>query len=266
MTSPESETRLTVKDASFAYKKDRAIFTNVAFSLSSGDVLVILGANGSGKSTLLNCMAGVFRLRQGTIAINGRNISEYSTDKLALELAYIPQVQGAALDFSVRDYVVMGRAPYIGLMSAPSDGEYRVADVALEQMRLSHLARKSCRNISGGELQQVRIARALAQETGIILMDEPTSYLDCGNQARVLKTIVELSKKGYIIVISTHVPDHAILLNGTAAIMQPEGNMAVGPANRIVSEKNLAPIYDTELRTVYVSELGRMACLLCSIH
>jgi iron complex transport system ATP-binding protein len=257
---------VTVERASFGYKKDRAVFRDVSFSLSSGDVLAILGANGAGKSTLLNCMAGVFRPQRGAITVNGRDIREYSTEKLALELAYIPQSRGAVFDFSVRDYVVMGRAPHIGLMRTPCDEEYRIADQALERMRLSRLVHESCRNISGGELQQVRIARALAQRADIILMDEPTNHLDCGNQNRVLKTIAELSKEGYIIVMTTHIPDHAILLDGIAAIMQPGGSMQIGPAGEIVNEKNLASIYDTELRIVYVSELGRMACLSCSLN
>jgi iron complex transport system ATP-binding protein len=242
------------------------VFSDVTFSLSPGDILTILGANGAGKSTLLNCMVGVYPLRQGRVLVNGMDIRSFSVEKMALELAYVPQVQSTAFDYSVRDYVVMGRAPHIGLMHTPDDDEYLKVDEALERMNLSHLAAKSCQNISGGERQQMQIARALVQQSRIILMDEPTNHLDYGNQVRILKTIVELSEKGYIVILTTHIPDHAILLDGIAAILQPGGSMRVGPAGQIVNEKNMTSIYDTDLRIVYVPELERMACLVGSVR
>lgn len=100
-----------MQQASFGYKKSEPVFHDVNIALSSGDIFSVLGSNGSGKSTLLNCMASMFRLQQGNILVNGRKIEEYSVEQLALEIAYIPQVQSTSLQYMIRDYVVMGLAP-----------------------------------------------------------------------------------------------------------------------------------------------------------
>ena len=250
-----------LQDAAYGYRKEASVFSGVSFELFPGDVLTILGANGAGKSTLLNCMAGLYPLDSGHIDIGGRRIDSYSIAGLALELAYVPQARSAVFSFTVHDYVVMGRAPHIGLMRVPSEAEYRKVDEVLAQMNISHLRDKPCSAISGGEMQQVQIARALAQEARILLMDEPTNHLDYGNQLRVLRTVAELSERGYTIVLTTHVPDHAILLGGLVAVLQPDHGFAIGPAEEIVDEENLAAIYDTDLRVVYVKEVGRRACL-----
>ena len=261
MTQAECRPAIHLEGAIYGYRKESPVFSNISFELFPGDVLTILGANGAGKSTLLNCMAGLHQLDGGRIDIGGRRIGSYSIAELALEIAYVPQARSAAFSFTVRDYVVMGRAPYIGLMRAPSAAEYRRADEVLAQMNVSHLRDKPCSAISGGEMQQVRIARALVQEARILLMDEPTNHLDYGNQLRVLRTVAELSERGYTIILTTHVPDHAILLGGLVGILRSDRAFAIGPAEKIVDEESLATIYDTDLRVVYVEEVGRRACL-----
>lgn len=252
---------LRVCGATYGYTGDRPVFADVSFALGAGDILTILGANGAGKSTLLNCLAGIHPPDAGHIFVNGRGIETYSAAELALEIAYVPQARSAAFSYSVRDYVVMGRAPYLGLMRGPGEAEYRKVDEVLRRMNVAHLRDKSCSAISGGEMQQVRIARALAQEARIILMDEPTNHLDYGNQLRVLQTAAELASHGYTLVLTTHMPDHAILLGGLAGILRPGRGLVVDRADRIVDEENLAAIYDTELRVVYVEAVGRKACL-----
>lgn len=261
MRRAERGVSILLENASFGYRKDAPVFAGVSFELFPGDVLTILGANGAGKSTLLNCMAGLYTLDSGKIVVGGKRIGDYSVAELALEIAYVPQARSAAFSYSVRDYVVMGRAPHIGLLRAPGGAEYRRADEVLEQMNVAHLRDKSCSAISGGEMQQVCIARALAQEAHVILMDEPTNHLDYGNQLRVLRTVGDLSERGYTIVLTTHVPDHAILLDGLVGILRPGRDFVTGTAEQIVSEEMLAAIYDTDLRVVYVGEVGRRACL-----
>jgi iron complex transport system ATP-binding protein len=185
--------------------------------------------------------------------------------ELARRMAYVPQVQPTAFDYTVRDYVVMGRAPYISMIRTPGRDDYGKADAVLERMGLAHLRNASYKEISGGERQQVQIARALVQESCILLMDEPTNHLDYGNQLRVLRTIRELAAQGHIVVQTTHVPDHATLLDGIAGIMRPGAGLFVGSATEVVTEHNLSEIYDADLRVVYVEELRRMACLAGSI-
>lgn len=227
---------------------------------------MILGANGAGKSTLLNCIANVYPLSGGRILVNGEDINHLSAERLALSLAYVPQIQRTVFDYNVLDYVVMGRAPHISLMRNPSTHDYDIAENVLAQMKLSHLRDASFQQISGGERQQTQIARALVQGSNTILMDEPTNHLDYGNQLKVLSTIQELSRQGYILILTTHVPDHAILLDGIVGIMRPGRDFLIGPADDVITEKNLSSIYDMNLRIVYVEELDRKACFAASIR
>lgn len=262
---PKMSHSIVLENASFSYRKGIQVFTNVSFSLSAGDILTILGANGAGKSTLLNCIANVYSLNGGCILVNGEDINYLPPERLALSLAYVPQIQRTVFDYSVLDYVVMGRAPHISLMRNPTPFDYEIAENILAQMKLSHLRDVSFQQISGGERQQTQIARALAQGSKIILMDEPTNHLDYGNQLKVLSTIQELSRQGYILILTTHIPDHAILLNGIVGIMRQGSDFLIGSVDDIITEQNLSSIYNMNLRIVYVEELGRKACFAASI-
>ena len=265
MTNPELPA-IFVQQATFGYKKDKPVFQDVDISLLPGDILSILGPNGAGKTTLLNCILNMFPLQQGSIHINGKQPREYSIEQFALEVAYVPQIQSSSLQYTVRDYVVMGRAPHLGLMQTPGSEDYTKADNVIAQMNCSHLSSKSFGNLSGGERQQVQIARALVQESKIILMDEPTNHLDYGNQLRILKIIVALAEQGYTIILTTHMPDHAILLDGYTGILQPGGTMIVGHTKDVIREQSLTELYDTDLHMIYIEKLGRSACIAGNIR
>lgn len=257
---------LSVQDATYGYQKSSPVFQNVNLSLCAGDILTILGPNGAGKSTLLNCMINMFPLWSGEIKVTGKDIRSYPVEELALEIAYVPQIQSISHRFTVRDYVLMGRAPHIGQIRAPSGEDYSKADEALEQMNIQHLAEKSCTNLSGGERQQAQIARALVQEAKIILMDEPTNHLDYGNQLRILRRIAALAEAGITIVLTTHMPDHAILLDGYTGILYPGGEMKVGLTSEVVEADSLGALYGTDMHLVYIEELGRTACVAGNIR
>lgn len=186
---------LQVKDLSFRYDSSRRIFQNVNFELDKGEILSILGTNGAGKSTLLNCLAGLFRPESGEILLGGRSMKTMSMGDVAKTVGYVPQIHTPAYAYTVREFTVMGRTPYIGAFATPSKEDYRIADEALERMNISHIAGKSYTEISGGERQQVTIARALTQQPQIILLDEPTAHLDYGNQYRVVQMIKELAQE-----------------------------------------------------------------------
>jgi len=257
---------LSVKNAAFGYQKSSPVFQNINLSLFNGDILTILGPNGAGKSTLLNCMINMFPLWSGEINVNGKNIRSYSVEELALEIAYVPQIHMITHRFTVRDYVMMGRAPHIGQIRTPSNEDFAQVDEALEQMNIQHLSQKSCINLSGGERQQAQIARALVQEAKIILMDEPTNHLDYGNQLRILSRIAQLAEAGITIILTTHVPDHAILLDGYTGILYPGGEMEVGPTHEVVDADSLGNLYGTDMHLVYIDEVGRTACVAGNIR
>ena len=132
-------------------------------------------------------------------------------------------------------------------------------------MGLSELADRPYTEISGGEMQQASIARAIVRKPEVILFDEPTAHLDFGNQLRTLRVIKELSREGYTTVITTHNPDHAILLGGTAAILSRDGKLRTGPTQELITEETLSEVYNSELKIRYIEELGRRVCLYPNI-
>jgi iron complex transport system ATP-binding protein len=136
-----------------------------------------------------------------------------------------------------------------------------MTDAVLESMGITHLAHKLCSKISGGERQQVQIARALVQEPKVIMLDEPTSHLDYGNQIKVLELVVSLSNRGVTVILTTHMPDHPILLDGKVGVLDGKGGMRTGLVGEIVDEQSLRNMYSVDLRLVYVEEMQRTACV-----
>ena len=254
---------LQVKDLSFKYTNSRTIFHDVNFSMDKGEVLSILGTNGAGKSTLLNCIANLYRPAGGDILLNGKSMKSMTMKEVARVIGYVPQIHTPAYAYTVREFTVMGRTPYIGTFAKPSAEDYRIADEALYRMGISHLANKAYTEISGGERQQVTIARALTQQPQIILLDEPTAHLDYGNQYRVVQMIKELADEGYSLIMTTHNPEHAVILNGKVAILNREGVLGVGQAADTLNGETLSKLYGLNIKTVFDQDAQRNICVVC---
>lgn len=254
---------LDVKDLSFRYDSSRLIFHHVNFSLDRGEVLSILGTNGAGKSTLLNCIANLFKPNTGEIQLNGKPMASMSMREVAKIVGYVPQIHTPAYAYTVREFVVMGRTPYIGAFASPSARDYQIADRALERMGIAHLRHKPYTEISGGERQQVTIARVIAQQPQLILLDEPTAHLDYGNQYRVVQMVKQLADEGYALIMTTHNPDHAIILNGKVAILNREGVLGVGQAAETLNRETLSSLYGLEIKTVFDEDAQRNICVVC---
>jgi len=254
---------LEVDNLSFQYNNNRLVFSGVSLSLGEGEVLSILGANGAGKSTLLNCIANLFIPSSGEIRISGQPMSSMKIRDVARVIGYVPQIHMPTYAYSVLEFTVMGRTPYIGAFVTPSNKDYEIALRALKRMKIEHLLDKAYTEISGGERQQVTIARALAQEPKIILMDEPTAHLDYGNQYRVVRLIKELVDEGYSIIMTTHNPEHAIILDGKVAILNEDGALSVGPASQKLNSETLSKLYNLSVKTVYDEDAKRNICIVC---
>lgn len=186
---------IRVRNLSFSYN-GRAILRDIAFEVKEGEFLAILGPNGAGKSTLLRCLAKILKC-EGEIEICGRNLHEYSRRELSKTIAYVPQrVEPNFL--RVFDMVLLGRKPYMGII--PSEEDIKAVERALKTLKIEHLAGRLTKTLSGGELQKVAIARALAQESSIILLDEPTNNLDPRSQVDLMNLLRKLSQAGKTIV------------------------------------------------------------------
>lgn len=256
-----SEPLLMVHGLSFAYEDAPPVFENVSFDLDAGHSFTLLGPNGAGKSTLLGCLAGQLKPEAGVVRITGRALSDMSTGAIARRIGFVPQSHASVYGYRVLDFVAMGRAPYISRFSMPSKEDYqRVADT-LNDLGITHLADKSYTALSGGERQQVMFARVLVQDPRLILLDEPTSALDFGNQLKVIRVVRDLIERGYAVIMTTHNPDHAIMLNDRVGILDREGCLTVGSMGEVVTEDTLSRVYKIPVRIVEVPEVGRRAAL-----
>ena len=252
--------RLDADDIAFSYSQDltAAVFHNVSFSVQPGDVFCLLGPNGTGKSTLLKCLGGLLRVQQGRILFDSRSISNFKLPEIARIIGYVPQGLLSAFPFRIKDIVVMGRAPHLSILASPSQ---RDMDLALESMKtvgILHLADRPCNSVSGGEWQLTLIARALVQEPQILLLDEPTSHLDLGNQMKILQVIKDLSTAGMTIIMASHSPDHAFLIANVAAILNNGGISQIGAPDTVITEEHLRLAYGVDVQVVCAG--GRKVC------
>ncbi|WP_424354827.1 ABC transporter ATP-binding protein [Methanobacterium sp. MBAC-LM] len=251
---------LEIKHAGFSYNQKDDIFNDVNLSLENGDVLCILGPNGTGKSTLIKCMNGLLKLNSGNILINNQSIHSLNKNDLAKIIGYIPQSHNSTFAFSVFDVVLMGRAPHLSLTSVPGEKDYKIAEEALKSLGISHLTDKTYTEISGGERQMVLIARVLAQQPQILLLDEPTSHLDFGNQIRTLDVINKLAENGLSVIMTSHFPDHAFLSSNKVAIMNGGTIMEIGTPESVITEENMRRAYNIDVKILEVDE-HRKACI-----
>jgi len=250
---------LQVESLAFGFP-GRTIGRDVSFSLGSGEVMCVLGPNGGGKTTLFRTVLGLLEKHSGSITLEGKPIESLSRTEVAKLIGYVPQGHSGYFAYTVRDFVLMGRTAHLGIFSSPSKKDFDVADRALASLGMAHLAGRPITEVSGGERQLALVARALAQEPKLLVMDEPTASLDFGNQAMVLGRIRDLAAEGYGIVLSTHDPDHALLVGTRVAVIAEGGLRAVGTPQEVVTAEMLSAIYRTQV-IVEDTPSGRRVCV-----
>jgi iron complex transport system ATP-binding protein len=251
--------RLEARDLSIGYP-GRLVGSGISLALDPGEVLCLLGPNGAGKTTLFRTLLGLQRPLAGTVMVDARPLGRLSPAQIAKCMAYVPQAHVTAFSYSVLDLVLMGRTARLKPFASPNAEDERIAREKLDSLGIADIAEADYTRISGGQRQLVLIARALAQGAPILVMDEPTASLDFGNQTMVLARIRDLAAEGYGIVLSTHDPDHALLVANRVAVIADGGLRAIGPANDVVTAGMLSGVY----RTVVLVEdtpSGRRVCV-----
>lgn len=242
---------LNIKDAGFLYDITQAGgFKDVSFSLKRGEVMCILGPNGCGKTTLLKCLCGIFKLDKGSITLKGRDIVNMGRSDVARVVGYVPQMHEPTFPFTVLDVVLVGRAPHLNFTESPKKKDIEIARTAMEALGISHLEHKPYTQLSGGERQLVVFARVMAQQPELLLLDEPTSHLDFGNQIRILHLVEVLSAHGLPIIMTTHFPDHAFLLSGKVAIMKKGEFLELGMPDKVITDTNLENVYGIKVKVL----------------
>jgi iron complex transport system ATP-binding protein len=248
---------LEVCDLAFGYP-GTLVGEGVSFALGTGEVLCLLGPNGSGKTTLFKTVLRLLAPRGGRVTVAGESVDRWSRSRLARVFGYVPQAQLGVFPFTVRDVALMGRTAHIGAFSAPSRGDQAVAEEMLALLGIHHLGERLYTEVSGGERQLALIARALAQEPSILVMDEPTASLDFGNQIRVLSEVDALARRGMAVIMSTHDPDHAFLCADRVALLRAGGHLVgIGPPADIITRESLRAIYGVEVDLERLERGGR---------
>lgn len=253
---------LVVDSISFAYGKGQPdIFSDLSFTVKDGDALALLGRNGVGKSTLLSCLMCFNHVQKGHIYCNGVDLMSASVKERAKLIAFVPQIIGADIAYTVRDYISFGATLRMGMFSSPSKEEMEKTDAIMEMLGITALQHKPCRDLSGGQRQLVAIGRALLQDTRLLLMDEPTSALDIRNQVVVLETIEQLRAQGYAIVFTTHLPEQALLLNSRVGLCRGESIDFYDSVSDVTLEA-LEDVYQTKLSLFYSDTVNRTVCVI----
>ena len=238
---------LEIKNVSYSYGENK-ILVDVSFSVGVGEIVCVLGPNGCGKTTLLKNVLGLVKSSSGSIFIDGEEVQRLSPKKLAQVMGYIPQNHSPPFPYKVFDVVLTGRTSYLSNLSMPDKKDEEIAYNSLEKLNILHLKDKIYTKISGGERQLVLIARALAQQPKILIMDEPTSSLDFGKQNLVLEHVRKLTQKGISILMVTHDPAHALFCADKVITMKKGQILKIGNPQDVISEEMMKDIYETDVK------------------
>jgi len=250
---------LEVDDLAFGFP-GRTVGRRVSFSLGAGETLCVLGPNGGGKTTLFRTLLGLLEPHAGTIRLQAKPLGGLTRNHIARLIGYVPQGHSAYFAFTVRELVLMGRSAHVGAFASPGRKDREVAARALESLGIAHLADTPVTEVSGGERQLALVARALAQEPRLLVLDEPTASLDFGNQVRVLERIVALARAGIAVLFSSHDPDHALLCAQRALLLAEGRVLEIGAPREVIRADTLERMYGVSVQVVPLPG-GKHTCL-----
>ncbi|MDR6183885.1 ABC transporter ATP-binding protein [Asaia bogorensis] len=228
-------------------RRGRPILDDVTLNFSGGQLVSLMGANGAGKTTLLRLMLGLIVPDRGRVRVNDVPLTDLSRMDRARLLSYVPQNREHLPPYDVMQVVQMGRLPHGGLTTRLSRADHDSIERAIAQLGLQDLARRPCTTLSGGEYQRVLLARALAQETPVIVLDEPLAGLDYGYQHRLMRLLSNLTQLGRLVIMTAHQPEmiyrhasHVVLLEAGRVVTQ-------GPPRDVLEAGRLSAFYEIAL-------------------
>ena len=243
---------IQVRDVEFSYGKQE-VLKGISFCMEKGEFVCVLGANGCGKTPLLKSILAFLTPQHGQVLLYGKDIHQMDERERARKIAYIPQYHTPPFPFTVRDVVLMGRTPHLSRICRPTEKDCRIADESMERLGIAHYANKSYTALSGGQRQMVVIARALAQQPDLLIMDEPTASLDFGNQYLVLAQVKKLAREGMGVLMVTHNPDHAFYCADRIIAMEDGKILSMGDAGKVINEAAMKAVYHMPVKVRSVS-------------
>lgn len=246
---------LEARDISFSYGKGQAL-DQVSLGVEQGSLVCLMGRNGSGKTTLLDCLMGTLTPYAGSVYLLNRPLQKYRRHEIARHISYLPQIHGVTFPYTVREMVLLGRLAYASAFGSPKPEDEAACDEAMKQAGVYAFRDQAYSSLSGGEIRLVLLARALCQRAEIILMDEPTVYLDFRNEMLFLQRVAELNAQGRAtVVMATHAPNHAFYfesagLNVRAALLDNGRLEALGAPSEVITAEAAARYFGVEAEVV----------------
>ena len=239
------------------------IVKGVTAQADAGEILCLVGPNGCGKTTLFRLILGSLKATSGKVRIDGKDTSEISQKELAKLVAYIPQYHTPIYEYTVLEIVIMGRASHFSAFDQPSAADREAAFKALEKINAAYLANEKYTDLSGGQRQLILIARAICQEAKVFVMDEPAANLDYANHQLLMDVIVDLAAKGYLVIMSTHSPEHPASIGSKVLMMQSGKVASFGPPEEVITSENLEKVYGVEMDVVTFSDRYGVKRTIC---
>jgi len=237
--------KINVNGLTFSYNS-RPVLKNVSLELGAGEILGVIGPNGSGKSTLLKCIDRILKPEANCIFFDGKEIGDFSMVELARLIGYVPQQEESRFPVKVFDAILMGRKPFLNWKPSQADLD-KVSEI-IEVLKLEDVAMRDIDSISGGERQKVIIARAVAQEPGLFLLDEPTSNLDLRHQLEVMDIIEAMAGKGISSIVAVHDLNLAARYCHKLILLQ-EGAVFAAGRQEVLRPENIEPVYRVKVKT-----------------
>lgn len=241
---------MEVKNGSFSYG-DSVILKNLTFGLKEGEIMTVLGPNGAGKTTLLKCVMNFLHWSCGETMIGDRPLKSYTEHELWRFISYVPQARQSIFSYRVLDMVVMGLDGEYNFFHIPGRQQFKRARETLEKLGVEKLAERHLRELSGGELQMVMIARALVSKPKLLILDEPESNLDMRNQLHILNTMKRASKEMHVAcLINTHFPNHALSISDWTLLLGYGPKSLFGPAKEVITENRIEEFFHVRVKLV----------------
>jgi iron complex transport system ATP-binding protein len=233
----------------------KLVLDDFSLSLPEGAVSAILGPNGSGKTTLMRLAYGKEKPLHGSIRVHGRDMKDYSRRELGQWIGLVPQNEYLHYDYTLLEYTVLGRAPYLEPLAMPGEEDFSIASQALVRVGLGEMQYRPVTRLSGGELQLALVARALTQQPKLMLLDEPTSHLDLANKRKLIDILRELAVQGMTIIFTTHEPEAAASIASHLVLMRPGRVLFSGNLNDGLTNEQLSSAYGVPVRVIKVDGL-----------
>lgn len=250
---------LDVKNLSFSYGK-KNVLNNINFSLEYGKLICLLGVNGAGKSTLFKCILQIFNNYSGNISVDSKDLNKMKHSEIAKLLSYIPQEHRGVFNYTVEQVILMSTTTD-SIFSKPGEDEILRVERVLDKIKIQNLRYRGYMELSGGERQLVLVARALAQDSKILIMDEPTSNLDFRNQIYLMSLLKKLASDGYTIFISMHNPDFALRYADEVVVLDNKRIKAKGRPMEVMTDELLSEIYQSQITVSSIENSDIKTCI-----